>query len=128
MIDNSSAFQGQAWELDDAPLRGICYSIALYGPNPSIRAFESWLDALADLSWSILEEAFELLPREWVDGDEPRLMELLKRLHCRRERVPALVLEAISEIERCSRNAAHFVLRMPPGRHDARALKAKTPY
>jgi hypothetical protein len=97
MIDHGNTLQGTDWVLRDSPLQGLCGRLAVYG-NVDIQHFDPWLDRLADLKFSALEEIFDVLPSEWIGTDGPELRRLLSTLYTRRQMTRSLVAESLQWI------------------------------
>jgi hypothetical protein len=100
MIDGGNAFQGCDWTFRDSPVQGLYGRPEIYGADVTLKDFEPWLDALMSMEKDILEEAFALLPGEWIVGEERELQFLLDRLYARRERVRDLVVDSLNWLYR----------------------------
>jgi hypothetical protein len=95
MIDHGAVFQGSEWTFRNSPAQGVYARRAVYGPHPSIRDFEPWLDVIAGFRPADLEEAAHHLPREWIAGEEMALDGVLKTLYARRAQTRASLAESI---------------------------------
>jgi len=95
MIDHGLAFQGNEWTLGGSAVQGLYGRRAVYGPNPEMRDFGPWLERLLALKRDVLDQAFLEVPPDWIEGDELRLLRLLRQLYSRRVLVPALVAASI---------------------------------
>ena len=105
MIDNGHAFFGSDWLLGDSQLLlGHYPELAVYGPTPSIRDFEPWIERLRSVERAVLDQTMDLIPSSWIGEDRDSLQCLLDRLWRRRDLVPSLVEDAVKGIrERVSR-------------------------
>jgi len=103
MIDNGMAFQGSDWTFRASAIQGLYAQLIVYGKCPAARNFEPWIDRLESLERGLLEDAFDLIPPTWLQGDGPELVRLLRRLYARRERVPELLASALCGIREQSR-------------------------
>jgi len=95
MIDHGGSFQGREWTFRNSPAQGVYARRAVYGDTVSLRDFEPWLDAISDLRFADLEEAFHLLPGEWIGTDEANLRGVLKALDARRCQTRAFLAETV---------------------------------
>jgi hypothetical protein len=102
MIDNACAFQGGDWTYRESAVQGLYTRASVYGQNPTLRPFESWLQRLMALDRSVLEQARVLVPNSWIVGQEAALDRLLLRLWLRRERVADLIVDSVRWLQSCA--------------------------
>jgi hypothetical protein len=96
MIDNGSLFGGSDWMFRESAAQIMYTRPEIYGLDLLTSDFAPWLDALAKLRLEMLSDAVAELPREWIDGDERALDDLLSRLFERRRMlVPAMIQQSI---------------------------------
>jgi hypothetical protein len=96
MIDNGSLFGGSDWTFRESAAEVIYNRPEIYGLDLSIGDFIPWLNALTKLRPEMLSDAVAELPREWIDGDERALDDLLSRLFERRRvLVPAMTHQSV---------------------------------
>jgi hypothetical protein len=95
MIDQDSTFQGQVWAFRDSPPQALYPRLPIYGANPTMRNFESWLEKVERLDARFFKSLVDTLPAQWIAGYEEQLSNLLSKLQERRDRLPGLVEEAL---------------------------------
>jgi hypothetical protein len=95
MIDQDSTFQGPIWAFRDSPPQALYPRLAIYGANPTMRDFESWLEKVERLEAGFFKSLADTLPAQWIAGNEEQLSNLLSKLLERRDRLPGLVEEAL---------------------------------
>jgi hypothetical protein len=86
-IDNGQAFGGPEWQIVDTPRKGIYLSSAAYESVRGWSDFEPWVEALRNFPETVVEQAIDILPPEWVAGDGIRLRRLKDQLLLRRSKV-----------------------------------------
>ncbi len=110
MIDHGGIFQGKDWTFRNSPAQAVYGRRAVYGTDPCLGDFDPWLDAIAKITPTDLEEVLGLLPREWVDGEESQLRDVLRVLYARRDQTRRLVRESIDCFWSRSRSYSSLVL------------------
>lgn len=93
MIDHGFAFNGLGWQFHDSPIQGLYFRTSVYDEVRSLDSFQPWLDMVANFPVEVIDSAWKEIPRNWVEGDEAALEQLLDNLLKRRSRVPALLQE-----------------------------------
>jgi hypothetical protein len=96
MVDHGNAFGGPDWIFRDSPLRGLYFRKLVYQSVKSLDTFQPWLDRVMHFPESVVYEAIQQIPPEWLDGDKSALDALLYRLWARRRLVPDLILQCRS--------------------------------
>lgn len=96
MIDHVGVFGGARWRLSQTEPRPLhWYRPTLLAPKPSIRTFARWIARIQALPDRVFNGILERVPAEWIRGEERELQELFAELLARRNRVPALLAEAL---------------------------------
>jgi hypothetical protein len=91
MIDHGYAFNGPNWDFPESPLQGLYGRHVVYDSVRSLDDFQPWLDQVIGFPEEVIDRAWKRIPRDWIDGDEDALEQLLERLFERRKRVPELI-------------------------------------
>ena len=91
MIDHGFAFNGLGWQFNDSPIQGLYFRTSVYDEVRSLDSFQPWLDMVRNFPVEVVDSAWKEIPRNWLDGDEDALEQLLEGLLKRRSRVPALI-------------------------------------
>jgi len=100
MIDRGFCFNAGEWNFPDAPLRGLYARNRVYLGVTGIESFAPWLERIEkQMTERTLDEITRAIPLEWYADDYDAVLRLLERLHQRRCRAPALILE----VKRCKR-------------------------
>src|SRR6266436_1677974 len=100
MIDRGFYFNAGEWNFPDAPLRGLYARNRVYLGVTGIESFAPWLERIEkQMTERTLDEITRAIPLEWYADDYDAVLRLLERLHQRRCRAPALILE----VKRCKR-------------------------
>lgn len=86
MIDHGYAFNGPNWDFPDSPLQGFYFRPLVYEGVRSLEDFEPWLSQVRGFPETLLDEAYQRVPEEWLEGDRDSLAALLEKLlrRCRR--------------------------------------------
>lgn len=95
MIDNGYCFGGATWTLADAAPPGYFSPVVYDGLTSATLA--TWVDRIESFPRSVLCEAYESVPREWVRNDEDALALLVSRLYDRRGRIADIVSKQVAE-------------------------------
>jgi hypothetical protein len=98
MIDHGLCFNGQGWDFPDRARRGVYFRGTVYDEVRELKAFDSWISRIEEMSESALTSAFETIPREWYDNDERSIIQLLHVLDDRRTKIRALVWATATEL------------------------------
>ncbi len=93
MIDHGFAFNGPHWQFQDSPAQGLYFRTAVYDEVRSLESFQPWLSMVENFPIDVIDSAWKEIPRDWLDGDESLLDDLLEALLKRRLRVAALIEE-----------------------------------
>ena len=96
MIDHDRAFAGARWRFTQTPPRALCGQRILHVRRPSIREFAPWIARLMALPDQVFDGILQYVPAEWIRGEERKVPEMIARLRARRNRVPALLAEALT--------------------------------
>jgi hypothetical protein len=96
MMDHGYLFEGPHWTLADSPLKGAYFRPVVYQGARSVDDFAPWIERIVHFPEDVIDEAVKQIPPSWLDGEEAAFSALLHRLMARRQRVPDLVLTAIS--------------------------------
>lgn len=91
MIDHGFAFNGPHWQFQDSPIQGLYFRTTVYEEVRSLESFQPWLGMVENFPVEVIDSAWKEIPREWLDGDEAALEELLEALLTRRRRVAGLI-------------------------------------
>jgi hypothetical protein len=91
MIDHGFAFNGPNWDFPESPLQGLYARRLVYDSVRSLDDFQPWLDQVVSFPEEVIDRAWKRIPRDWTDGEEDALDQLLERLFERRKRVPELI-------------------------------------
>lgn len=91
MIDHGFAFNGPNWDFPESPLQGLYARRLVYDSVRSLDDFQPWLDQVVSFPEEVIDRAWKRIPRDWIDGEEDALDQLLERLFERRKRVPELI-------------------------------------
>jgi hypothetical protein len=91
MIDHGFAFNGPNWDFPESPLQGLYARRLVYDSVRSLDDFQPWLDQVISFPEEVIDRAWKRIPRDWIDGEEDALDQLLGRLYERRKRVPELI-------------------------------------
>ena len=91
MIDHGFAFNGPNWDFPESPLQGLYARRLVYDSVRSLDDFQPWLDQVISFPEEVIDRAWKRIPRDWIDGEEDALDQLLGRLFERRKRVPELI-------------------------------------
>lgn len=91
MIDHGYAFNGPHWDFPESPLQGLYARRVVYDSVRSLDDFQPWLGQVMGFPEEVIDRAWKRIPREWIDGEEDALDQLLERLFERRKRVPELI-------------------------------------
>ncbi len=91
MIDHGFTFNGPHWQFQDSPIQGLYFRTTVYEEVRSLESFQPWLGMIENFPVEVIDSAWKEIPRDWLDGDEARLEELLEALLKRRRRVAALI-------------------------------------
>lgn len=93
MIDHGFAFNGPHWQFQDSPTQGLYFRTAVYDEVRSLDSFQPWLSMVENFPTEVMDSAWKEIPRDWLNGDESLLEQLLENLLGRRLRVAALIQE-----------------------------------
>lgn len=93
MIDHGFAFNGPHWQFQDSPAQGLYFRTAVYDEVRSLDSFQPWLSMIENFPAEVIDSAWKEIPRDWLNGDESLLNQLLEDLLRRRLRVAALIEE-----------------------------------
>src|ERR1039457_5863644 len=96
MIDHDRAFAGARWRFTQTPPRALCGQRILHVRRPSIREFAPWIARLMALPDQVFDGILQYVPAEWIRGEERKVRERIARWRARRNRVPALLAEALT--------------------------------
>lgn len=91
MIDHGFAFNGPHWRFQDSPLQGLYFRPTVYEEVRSIESFQPWLGMVENFPVEVMDAAWKEIPRDWMDGDEAALEQMLETLLKRRPTVAALI-------------------------------------
>ena len=91
-IDHGYSFNGDAWVMKDAPLRGCYGNRHVYSALQGWVDIERWLERMWSISEKQIWDIAASVPPEWCRGFELRLVDLMKTLLKRRHRVGELIL------------------------------------
>jgi len=91
MIDHGFAFNGPHWQFHDSPIQGLYFRTTIYEEVRSLDSFQPWLGMVENFPIEIIDSAWKEIPRDWLDGDESPLEEMLESLLKRRSRVSGLI-------------------------------------
>lgn len=94
MMDHGYVFDGPHWTFADSPLQGLYFRPVVYEKVRSWDDFQPWLDRVFNFPEEVVDDGLKQLPREWLEGDEDAVEQLLTRLMARRKRVPDLVRDS----------------------------------
>jgi HipA-like protein len=95
MIDQGFCFNAGEWNFPDAPLRGLYARNRVYEGVTGMESFAPWIERLENqMTEHVLDGFMREIPPQWYEDDYDALSRLAERLHCRRRRVPDLILEA----------------------------------
>lgn len=99
MIDNGHAFQKNDWTFADSAIQGIYSRCSVYGEAISEKDVEPWLHAVSRIATRrLMNELYEIVPTDWIAGEEHGLKRLLARLCERSKELPELLRPTIVEI------------------------------
>jgi hypothetical protein len=90
-IDFGYCFHAGEWRFDDAPLRGVYRSNAVYREVAGWESFEPWLTRLETLPADTVWAAANEVPPEWYSGDLAVMEALIEKLLARRGRIRDLI-------------------------------------
>jgi hypothetical protein len=93
MIDHGFAFNGPHWQFQDSPNQGLYFRTAVYDEVRSLDSFQPWLSMIENFPIEVIDSAWKEIPRDWLNGDESQLDQLLEELLRRCSRVTALIAE-----------------------------------
>jgi hypothetical protein len=93
MIDHGFAFNGPHWQFQDSHAQGLYFRTAVYDEVRSLDSFQPWLSMVENFPPEVIDSAWKEIPRDWLNGDESLLEQLLEDLLGRRSRVAALIEE-----------------------------------
>jgi hypothetical protein len=91
MIDHGYTFNGPNWDFPESPVQGIYARRLVYEAVRSLEDFQPWLDQVVHFPEEVIDQAWKGIPRDWVEGEEDALEQLLERLFERRKRLPDLI-------------------------------------
>src|ERR1022692_1225633 len=91
MIDHGFAFNGPNWDFPESPLQGLYARRLVYDSVRSLDDFQPWLAQVISFPEEVIDRAWKRIPRDWIDGEEDALDQLLGRLFERHKRVPELI-------------------------------------
>lgn len=95
MIDQGFCFNAGEWNFPDAPLRGLYARNRVYLGVTGMESFAPWLLPLEKrITQRVLDEISREIPPEWYEDDYDALLRLVEQLHCRKARLPELILDA----------------------------------
>lgn len=97
-VDHGMCLGGAAWRLFDSPLMGIYCQPAVYRCSSSVSGFEPWLERLNSIGEDHFDTWIKEMPPGWLSDDSLPLQSLVRRLLRRKNRVPALVQEAMEAL------------------------------
>ena len=106
MIDNGHAFEGNQWTLGDSFVAGVYHRSGVYGSELSLADFAPWIAAVRRISKEFVTGLIDIVPPEWIAGDERQLMNLLRQLAARSQSLPALLIPTIDYINRLAARSA----------------------
>ena len=96
MIDHGYAFSGPHWQFQDSPLLGLYFRTSVYDSVQSLDSFQPWLDMVENFPVEVIDGAWKEVPRQWLQGDEDELEQMLEQLLKRRSKV-ALLLSDVQQ-------------------------------
>jgi hypothetical protein len=91
MVDHGFLFNGPHWDFVDSPVQGLYFRTLVYEHVRGFEDFEPWLDRIVNFPEEVVDDALKSLPRQWMDGDDDKLEELMEKLLRRRPRTPELL-------------------------------------
>ena len=94
MVDHGYIFNGPHWSFADAPLAGLYFRPHVYKDIRGWDDFQPWLDRLVNFPEEVVDDALARLPKQWLNGDNTDLHNLLEKLMARRRRIPDLIADS----------------------------------
>jgi hypothetical protein len=91
MIDHGFAFNGPHWNFPESPLQGLYARRIVYEQVRSLDDFQPWIDQVVNFPEEVIDQAWERIPPDWIEGEEEDLEQLLWSLFERRKLVPGLI-------------------------------------
>jgi hypothetical protein len=92
-IDFGYCFHAGEWRFEDAPLRGVYRSNAVYREVAGWESFEPWLSRLETMPEAAVWDAVNQVPPEWYGGDVGAMEALVEKLLARRAKIRRLIEE-----------------------------------
>lgn len=92
-IDQGYCFGAGAWELRDAPLRGVYARNLVYAAVVGWESFEPWLSRVETLAEEAVWRIAESVPPSWYGGDQREIERLTQALLMRRGQIRAAIVQ-----------------------------------
>ena len=109
MIDFGYAFNGPNWDFPDSDLAGIYCCARVYDTLSTTADLEPWLSRVEDMPRSVITDALETLPPEWLAPEDHKLLpSLVRTAHSRQSSLRRTLTSLLSR-----RRATHFPAWQP---------------
>ena len=95
MIDNGSIFNGRHWNFPDSVIQHLYIRPKFHSTPASLIAIDLWIQGVKDLPESVIEQALQKIPSDWLDGEEQALAQLTDELLARQKRIAGLIADAL---------------------------------